>query len=127
LKAEEPESSNFGEWIFESDVLRSDNKESRLRAQQLHENLYSRGVPAAVTPAPPEQPSSPSIANIQKNIYEKAAPPKRREKPAVQYVKQPWILTIRKEVCLSSHHGSSFHFHFIHSSKSMHFLCNVKP
>uniref|UniRef100_F1KSK8 Myosin-XV n=1 Tax=Ascaris suum TaxID=6253 RepID=F1KSK8_ASCSU len=97
-EAEEPESSNFGEWIFESDVLRSDNKESRLRAQQLHENLYSRGVPAAVTPASPEQPSSLPIANIQKNIYEKATPPRRREKPAVQYVKQPWILTIRKEL-----------------------------
>ncbi|KHN72863.1 Unconventional myosin-XV [Toxocara canis] len=97
-QSEEPEASQIGEWVYESDVLRSDVKESRLRAQQLHGNLYARGVPAVIAPMPSDSSSSPQIANIQKNLYEKSAPPKQREKPAVQYVKQPWTLTIRKEL-----------------------------
>ncbi|KHJ77074.1 hypothetical protein OESDEN_23306, partial [Oesophagostomum dentatum] len=70
LQSEEPQS----EWVFEGEVE---------RPVEVVEGRHTPSTPARYTPQPVQQPSEPEPSH---------------ERPAVRYVKQPWKLTIRKEM-----------------------------
>ncbi|KHJ96970.1 myTH4 domain protein, partial [Oesophagostomum dentatum] len=70
IESEEPQS----EWVFEGEVE---------RPVEVVEGRHTPSTPARYTPQPVQQPSEPEPSH---------------ERPAVRYVKQPWKLTIRKEM-----------------------------